>query len=313
MRVYLFRRLLLSIPVVFGVVVSVFLVLHLTPGNPALLIAGQDATPEQVAAVTAELGLDRPLWEQGLIYFGKLLSGDLGRSLRTRQPVAAEIMRTLPRTIELVVVSSIFSIGLAIPLGTISAVKRRSVLDKTSMVFALAGISLPTFAIGMVLTWLFAYKLDWFPVQGDGGPIWTKSGFHHVILPAITLGLANLASLARITRSAMLDVLSHDYIRTARAKGLSVWRVNAKHALRNAILPVITLIGVQVGYGLGGAVITETIFARSGIGRLLINGISTRDFPLVQGVLLVVAINFVIINLLADLAYAWVDPRITYS
>lgn len=313
MSQYIARRLLLSVPVILGVALSVFLVLQLTPGDPALLFAGQGATPEQVEAVRRQLGLDRPVWEQGYQYVANLLKGDLGRSLRTRQPVSQEIARAFPRTLELVVVATIFSTALAIPLGTLAAVKRGSLFDKFSMVGALLGVSLPTFALGLLLMWAFAYKWHLFPVQGDGGPIWTAEGLRHVVLPAITLGLANLAALARMTRSCMLEVLGQDYIRTARAKGLSGRRVVFTHALRNAILPVLTLVGVQFGYGLAGAVITETIFARTGMGRLMINGISNRDYPLVQGVFLVVALNFVLVNLLTDIIYAWADPRVRYE
>ncbi|MGA7669900.1 MAG: ABC transporter permease, partial [Nitrolancea sp.] len=305
-------RLVLPI-VLLGVSVLVFMVLHLVPGNPAQVIAGPDAPPETVAAIEKQLGLDKPLPEQYAIYLNRVLHGDLGRSLRTKRPVLTDVMDALPKTIELALAAAIITPIIAIPLGVIAAAKRGTPTDSSLMITSMLGITAPVFAIALGLMWVFGYRLRWFPISGYGGPIWTLDGLRSVALPAITLAIGSVATMARLTRSAMLEVLNQDYVRVARAKGLREPIVLLRHGLKNAMLPIITVLGLQVAYLLSGAVVTETVFAWPGVGRLAVYAIQARDFPLVQGTVLVISLFFVLVNLAVDVVYAFIDPRIHYG
>jgi ABC-type dipeptide/oligopeptide/nickel transport system permease component len=309
---YIVRRLLLLPVILFGVSVLVFLVLHLVPGNPAQVIAGPDAPPETVAALEHELGLDRPLPEQYALYIGRVVQGDLGRSLRSRRPVLSDVMDALPNTLQLAAVAALITPLLAIPLGVFAAARRGTPVDTGLMLVSMLGITLPVFALALGFMWIFGYQLRLFPISGYGGPIWTGDGLRSVALPALTLAIGAVAQLARLTRSAMLEVLNQDYVRTARAKGLRDGVVLLRHALANAMLPVVTVIGLQVALLLSGAFVTETVFAWPGVGRLAVFAIQARDFPLVQGTVLVIAVMFVLVNLAVDVVYAFVDPRIHY-
>jgi glutathione transport system permease protein len=310
---YILRRLLILPIVMLGVSMLVFLVMHLVPGNPAEVIAGADAPPETVLAIERELGLDQPLPVQYVRYVSRVVQGDLGRSLSSRRPVTADIRDALPKTIELALVAAVITPIIAIPLGVVAAAKRGSMIDTGLMLVSMLGVTAPVFAIGLALMWIVGYELRLLPISGYGGPIWTLDGLRSVALPATTLAVGSVALMARLTRSAMLEVLNQDYIRSARAKGLRESRVLLQHGLKNALLPVITVLGLQVAYLLSGAVVTETVFAWPGIGRLAIFAIQSRDFPLVQGTVLVIAVLFVLINLVVDVIYAFVDPRIQYN
>jgi ABC-type dipeptide/oligopeptide/nickel transport system permease component len=313
MTQYILRRLSTLPIVLLGVSALVFLVMHMVPGNPAEVIAGSDAPPETVAAIERELGLDQPLPVQYWRYLSRVVQGDLGRSLSSRRAVTADIRDALPKTIELAFVAAVITPMLAIPLGVIAAAKRGSMIDTGLMLVSMLGVTAPVFAIGLGLMWIVGYELRWLPISGYGGPIWTLDGLRSVALPALTLAVGSVALMARLTRSAMLEVLNQDYIRVARAKGLRESRVLLQHGLKNALLPVVTVLGLQVAYLLSGAVVTETVFAWPGIGRLAIFAIQTRDFPVVQGAVLVIALMFVLINLTVDLLYAFIDPRIQYD
>lgn len=306
MRNYILRRLLLTIPVIVGVSTLVFLFIHLIPGDPIQVMLGESAKPTDVEALRRALGLDRPLSEQYVTFFRGLVTGNLGVSIHTGQPIFATIVNRLPATLELTLSSMCVALLISIPIGVISASKQYSLLDNGSMFFALLGISMPNFWLGPLLILLFSVNLGWFPVSGRGGLL-------HLILPAITLGTALAAKLTRMTRSSILEILHEDYITTARSKGLHEGFVIFKHALRNALIPVITVIGIQFGALLSGALITETIFAWPGIGRLTITAIQKRDYPLVQGCVLLIAFGYVFANLITDLAYAWADPRIRFE
>jgi ABC-type dipeptide/oligopeptide/nickel transport system permease component len=310
---YVVRRLLLLPIILFGVSVLVFLVLHLVPGNPAQVIAGPDAPPETVAAIERELGLDRPLPEQYVLYISRVLQGDLGRSLRSRRPVLSDVMDALPNTLQLALVAALITPLVAIPLGVAAAARRGTAVDSGLMLVSMLGITLPVFALALGFMWVFGYQLRLFPISGYAGPIWTADGLRSVALPALTLAIGAVAQLARLTRSAMLEVLNQDYVRTARAKGLGEGIVLLRHGLANAMLPVVTVLGLQIALLLSGAVVTETVFAWPGIGRLAVFAIQSRDFPLVQGTVLVVAVMFVLLNLAVDVLYAYVDPRIHYG
>ena len=294
------------IPVIFGVSTLVFLFIHFIPGDPVQVMLGENAKVADVEKLRQGLGLNRPLGEQYLRFLQGLLTGDLGVSIHTGQPILKTIFRRLPATLELTFSSMFVALLLSIPLGVISASKQYSLLDNGSMFFALLGISMPNFWLGPLLIILFAVNLGWLPVSGRGG-------LDHLILPAITLGTALAAKLTRMTRSSVLEILHEDYITTSRAKGLRETLVIFKHALRNALIPVITVIGIQFGALLSGALITETIFAWPGIGRLTITAIQKRDYPLIQGCVLIIALGYVFANLFTDLAYAWADPRIRFE
>lgn len=306
MRSYIIRRLLLTLPVLLGVSTLVFLFIHLIPGDPVQVMLGESARTADVEKLRIGLGLNKPLPEQYWLFMKGLATGQLGNSIHTGQPVLATILNRFPATLELAASSMCVALLLSIPLGVISASKQYSVLDNGSMFFALLGISMPNFWLGPLLILLFSVHLGWLPVSGRGG-------WQHLILPAITLGTALAAILTRMTRSSMLEILHDDYITTARSKGMRESIVIFKHALRNALIPVITIIGFQVGALLSGALITETVFAWPGLGRLTIKAIQTRDYPLVQGCVLVISLSYVFVNLITDLTYAWVDPRIRFE
>ncbi len=303
---YLVRRLLYTIPTLVGVSVAVFLLVRLIPGDPARVIAGLLATNEDVDRLRVELGLNRPLYVQYALFMRDILSGNLGISALTRTPVLIEIGSRFPATLMLAITSTVLATGLGVVAGVSSAASYNSWFDYAVMTVALAGVSIPVFWLGIMLMLVFAVHLHWLPAGGYGGP-------DHLILPAITLAAFSLAIIARITRSSLLETLEADYVRTAQAKGLPHRLVIYQHALRNALIPVITVIGLQFGTLLGGAVLTETTFAWPGLGRLLVGAISSRDYPVIQGVVLIFAVLFVLVNLAVDVLYAYVDPRIRYG
>lgn len=302
-------------PLLFGVSVIVFLIMHLTPGDPAVLMLGQDATPESVAKLRAELGLADPLPVQYLKWVGRVLRGDLGRSLWTSRPVIREVLERFVATLILTTASLCISLPGGILLGVLGAMTRGSLVDATLTLLVIGGLSLPVFWFGLVLMIAFSLKLGWFPALGMTSPAGgtLMDVLSHMVLPALTIAIPSMAISARITRTSMIEALAKEYIRTAVAKGLPPRLVLAKHALSNGLIPILTVVGLQVGQLLGGAVITETVFAWPGLGTLLIRGILARDFPLVQGAVLFVAIVFVFVNLLIDLGYAYVDPRIRHA
>lgn len=303
---FLARRLLLTIPVLLGVATLVFALIHLVPGDPAQAMLGEGAAPNDVAELRARLGLDRPLLEQYGRFMQGLAQGDLGASFRTGQPVLAMIIERVPATAELALAAMAAAIVIAIPLGVAAAVWRGSFVDWSAMTLALAGIALPNFWLGPVLAIVFAVELGWLPVSGRGG-------LESLVLPAISLGAALAAILARMTRASLLDELQELYVRAARARGASRARAVVLHALGNSLIPVVTIAGLQFGAVLTGAVITETIFAWPGIGRLLIQSISFRDYPMVQGCILLIAVTYVGVNLMTDILYGVLDPRIRYE
>ncbi len=303
---YLIRRLLLTLPVLLGVATLVFSLIHLVPGDPAQSMLGDAASPQEVAALRERLGLDRPLAVQYGHFMAGLVRGDLGTSLRYGTPVVGEIEARVPRTAELAVAAMTVAICLAIPLGIVAAVYRDTIVDHAAMTVALAGISMPNFWLGPLLAILFAVKLGWLPVSGTGD--WT-----HLVLPAATLGAALAAILARMTRASVLEELRELYVMAARARGVSRARAVLRHAFRNSLIPVVTIIGLQLGAVLTGTIITETIFAWPGVGRLLIQAINFRDYPLVQGCILFISVTYVGMNLITDLVYGWLDPRIRYE
>ena len=306
MRQYTIRRLLELIPVILSVTAIVFFMLHLIPGDPAEILAGEEATAEDVQAIREELGLDKPLITQYLIYMKNIFKGNLGVSIRTSRPVLQEIIERYPNTLLLALCSVVVMILIGVTTGILSAVKQGSWLDNISMVIALFGVSMPVFWFGLMMMLFFSVQLRIFPTTGIGT-------FNHLILPSITLGTHATAVVARLTRSSMLEVIRQDYIRTARAKGLNESKIILLHALKNALIPVVTIVFLRFGVMLAGAVLVETVFAWPGIGWLMIDAIWARDYPVVQGCILIVAINFVIINLIADLLYGFIDPRIRYK
>jgi peptide/nickel transport system permease protein len=312
MAAYVARRLLRTAPVLVGVSVLVFLILHLTPGNPALAVAGPDAPPEVVREVERALGLDQPLYVQYGRYIARIVHGDFGRSLRSREPVLDRLVTTFPVTLALAAVGVLWTTAVSVPLGIVAAYRRNSPIDLATIFVVLTGSAMPVFALGLIFLWIFAVQLRWFPIGGFA-PLSTASGWWHIVLPAVTVSSGTIALLARLTRSSMLEVLNQDYVRTARAKGTREILVVVRHAFRNALLPVITVIGLQFGFLLSGAVVTESIFSLPGMGRLLVQAILARDFPIVQGAVLLAALTFVLTNLLVDMVYGLADPRIRYE
>ncbi|ALS77240.1 nickel ABC transporter permease [Planococcus kocurii] len=303
MLMFILRRLFQTIPVIFGVTIVVFIIMQLVPGDPAVLLAGEGATQETIEALRTQLGLNQPLYAQYIDYVTNIFRGDLGTSLKNNQPVLDEIMLRLPITLELAIFSTIITIVLGMAAGIISAVKPYSIIDTVVMVIALLGISLPSFWFGLMLMYGFSVKLQLFPVAG-----WDSLA--HIVLPAFTLGAGGAAIVARMTRSSMLEVIRQDYIRTARAKGVKERVIIYKHALRNALIPVITVIGLQFGALLGGTVLVESIFAINGLGRMIVDSIRMRDLPMVQGGVLVASLVFVAVNLLVDVLYRFFNKRI---
>jgi peptide/nickel transport system permease protein len=303
---YLIRRLLLTIPVLLGVATLVFALIHLVPGDPAQAMLGDGASQEEIVALRHTLGLDRPLLSQYRSFLWGIAGGDLGTSFRYNAPVTAQIREKLPNTAKLAVAAMLLAIVFAIPLGILAAVFRGTVVDHAAMTLALAGISMPNFWLGPLLAILFAVRLGWLPVSGTGS-------LAHLVLPSVTLGAALAAILARMTRASLLEELRELYVLAARARGLSHARAVLRHAFRNSLIPIVTIIGLQFGAVLTGTIITETIFAWPGIGRLLIQSISFRDYPLVQGCILFISITYVAMNLLTDLTYGFLDPRIHFD
>jgi peptide/nickel transport system permease protein len=302
---YALRRVAYLVPVLLGVSVISFSLLHFIPGDPAVVLGGVGATPEALEGIRAEYGLDEPLPVQYVNYVARAARGDLGISIRTRDPVARTLMNRLQLTFQLTVVSMLLSITLGVLAGVIAATHHNTWLDTSIMVTALAGISVPGFWLGLLLLVVFAGGLRWLPAGGSGTPL-------HLVLPAIVLGTSGAAVIARMTRASMLEVIRQDYLRTLRANGVSERMIVYKHALRNALNPVITVVGLQFGFLLGGAVIVESVFALPGVGTLLVNAIFNRDYPIVQGGMLLIAVVFVLVNLLTDLTYGLVNPRIRY-
>lgn len=297
---------MLTIPVLIGVATLVFSLIHLVPGDPAQAMLGEGAAPDDIIELRARLGLDRPLAEQYVAFLRGLLVGDLGTSFRTSQPVTAAIAERMPATLELAAASMVAAIIAAIPLGVVAAVWKGTVIDHTAMTLALAGISIPNFWLGPLLAIIFAVELGWLPVSGRGG-------WQSLVLPAISLGAALSAILARMTRATLLEELRELYVRAARARGVSRTRAILGHALRNSLIPLVTIVGLQFGAVLTGAVITETIFAWPGVGRLLVQSIGFRDYPMVQGCILLIAVVYVGVNLATDVLYGLLDPRIRYE
>jgi peptide/nickel transport system permease protein len=303
---FLARRLALTLPVLLGVATLVFSLIHLIPGDPAQAMLGEAAPQADVEELRRRLGLDRPLIEQYGAFLTGLVQGDLGTSLRTGQPVTSQILERMPATFELAAAAMLVAICVSIPLGIAAAVRRGTAVDHAAMTLALTGVSVPNFWLGPLLAIVFAVELGWLPVSGRGTP-------QHLILPAVSLGAALAAILARMTRASMLEELREQYVLAARARGVPRLRAIVRHAFRNSLIPVVTLVGLQFGAVLTGAVITETIFAWPGIGRLLIQSIGFRDYPLVQGCILLIAVTYVAVNLLTDLVYGVLDPRIRYE
>jgi peptide/nickel transport system permease protein len=326
--------LLATIPVLFGLSIILFAFIHLLPGDPATSLLGQHATPELVAEIRVQLGLDQPLWQQYIQYMGRLLTGDFGKSIIDNRPIIDEFFRRFPGTVELTVAALLFAVGLGIPLGRFAARHAQRTGDGAVTVISLLGISIPIFVLGLTLQYIFAVQLKWLPASGrldprialeyhtnfvlidtllDGNLPAFWDGIQHLILPAIALGSIPLAIITRITRASVLDVTNEDYVRTARAKGLTESRVDSRHVMRNAWLPVVTVIGLQVGGLLAGAVITETVFAWNGVGRWTVEAIENHDYFVVQSTIMIFAVIFLIVNLVVDVGYAFLNPRIRYS
>jgi ABC-type dipeptide/oligopeptide/nickel transport system permease component len=310
MGLYILKRLGLAVPTLIGSTIIVFLLIHLAPGDPALVYLGPDARPEDIVTLRRHLGLDRPLAVQYWLYVTHAVQGDLGRSFYYKEEISRLVFGTLPHTVELTVAALLISLCFALPLGIAAALRPHSAIDYVSSGFAVAGVAIPVFWLAIMLIFVVAVHLRWLPASGRGGPLWTPEGARHIILPALALGLGLMASTARLTRSSMLEVLDEEYVRTARAKGLTSRTVTIRHALRNALIPIVTNVSLQVGLLLGGAFLTETVFSWPGIGRLAVDAMVRRDYPLLQGVLLVTIVFFILVNLLVDLVYPLIDPRI---
>jgi ABC-type dipeptide/oligopeptide/nickel transport system permease component len=303
---YLIRRLLLTVPVLLGVATLVFALIHLVPGDPAQAMLGDGASQEEILRLRHTLGLDRPLLVQYKSFMGGIVRGDLGTSFRYNAPVAAQIRERFPNTATLALAAMFVAIVFAIPLGIVAAVYRGTAIDHAAMTLALAGICMPNFWLGPLLAIVFAVRLGWLPVSGIGG-------FSHLVLPAITLGAALTAILARMTRASLIEELRELYVLSARARGVPGARAVLRHAFRNSLIPIVTIVGLQFGAVLTGTIITETIFAWPGIGRLLIQAINFRDYPLVQGCILFISVTYVAMNLITDLTYGFLDPRIRFD
>ena len=307
MLTYIVRRILVAVPTVLGVATVVFFLRRLLPGDPAIILAGPTATPEAIANIRHQLLLDQPLGQQYLSFMGGLLRGDLGNSTRTGQPVIQEIFTRAPFTAQLAVASLVLAVAVGVTAGVLAATRRSTAADLGISGGAVFGVSMPVYWLGLMLIIVFAVRLRVLPAAG------TDQGVVSLVLPTVTLALFSMGLVTRQTRSAMLEVLGQDFVRTARAKGAGRRAVLVRHALRNALLPIVTTIGLQFGTLLGGAVLTESVFAWPGVGRLLVDSIGSRDYPVVQGVVLLLSVVFITINLLTDLVYAYVDPRIRYS
>ena len=313
MGLLILRRLVATIPVLLLVTAGVFALIHLTPGDPIDAMMAESVDDTVKRELRRDLGLDRPLYLQYATWMGRLLQGDLGRSIRNQEPVIENVGRRIKPSLQLAGFAMAISLLVATPIGILSAARRNSTLDRFGTSFALFGICMPNFLIALLLIFLFGVTLRWLPISGYVDPmeeLW--DGLRSLALPAITLGLALAAVITRTLRSSMLEALSEDYIRTARAKGLSDGAVIRRHALKNALIPVVTVLGLQLGTLIGGAVITEYVFALPGVGRLVVDAVFARDYPLVQGVVLLIAVGFILSNLMVDLLYGWIDPRIRH-
>jgi len=310
---YIIRRLAATIPVMLVVAVSVFLLLHLTPGDPAAVLAGDNATSDQVAQIRAHLGLDQPLWWQFGTWLWRLLHGDLGESLFWGKPVLALVLERAEPTLSLALTTITVAVVIAVSLGVLAAWQAGSLTDRLVMGFAVLGFSVPVFVVGYVLIFIFSINLRWLPVQGYA-PIAEGIGpwIERLVLPSVALGLAYVALIARITRASMLEVLAEDYVRTALAKGVAPRPMLMRHALKNAAVPIVTVVGIGVALLIGGVVITETVFNIPGVGRLVVDAIQRRDYPIIQGVILIFSAVYVLVNLLVDISYTFFDPRIRY-
>jgi peptide/nickel transport system permease protein len=303
---YIIKRLLLAIPTIFGVIFIVMLTIELVPGDPVELMLGEQATQEAVENVRTALGLDKPLLTRYLMYLKNLTKGDMGRSIRENRLVSKEISDVWPATLKLTIAAIVIAISIGVTSGIFSAIKPNSYFDGTNRIISLFGLSMPVFWIGLVMIVVFAYWLRLLPIGGTGS-------WKHIILPAVTLSLPSVAMISRMTRSSLLEVLKEDYVRTARAKGVSEKVVILKHAFKNALIPIVTMSGLQLGQLMGGAILTETVFAWPGLGRLMIRAIFARDYILLQGAVLVFALAFVLINLIVDISYSFLDPRVSYK
>ena len=306
MHRYLLKRLLGLIPTLLIVAVLVFGFVHMLPGDPARLAAGPEAGPETIELVRKDLGLDLPMHQQFIRFFSNALQGDFGKSIRTKRPVSQEIAERFGPTFWLTVVAMVWSVALGMLLGIVSAVWRNQWPDRLGMTFAVSGISFPSFALGMLLMQYFSVQLGWLPTVG-------ADSWKHYILPGLTLGAAVAAVMARFTRSSFIDILKEDYVRTARAKGLAETVVVIKHGLRNALIPVVTMMGLQFGFLLGGSIVVEVVFNWPGMGRLLVDAVEMRDYPIIQALVLLFSLEFILINLVVDLLYAWINPTIRYK
>jgi len=306
------RRLLISLPALVGVLFLCFCLLQVVPTDPARIIAGSDASPEVVAGIRKDLGLDRPLLVQFFEYIGRVAQGDLGRSIISNKSVMEELTATVGPTTELMVGAMLLAVPLGLVLGTVAAVKRGTLVDRAIVALSVAGVSMPVFFVGLILMQYVGYKWDLLPFTGRTGPVW-EGGLPSLILPSLTLGSVLIGPIARLTRTAVLEVLGADFVRTARAKGLKEWVVIVHHALRNALIPVVTLVGLQAAFLLGGAVVTETMFSWPGVGRLAVGAIVSSDFPTAQGAIMILALAFLLINLIVDVLYVALDPRVQHT
>lgn len=313
MGAYIVRRILIMIPTLLGVALLVFAMTRLASGDPARQLAGADASPEEVAEIRHDLGLDRPLPVQFGSYIVSVAQGDLGRSLLTNRPVANELISRFPTTLRVTTIAMMLALIAGLPLGVLAATRRHSMVDAGATTIALVGVSMPLFWTAIMGILLFSVRLQWLPVGGLHGSVFSVEGFKSYILPCVTLALTPIALIARLTRASTLEVLNREYVVVARAKGLAERGVIIRHVLRNALLPVLTYVGLQFGFLLGGAVVTETIFALPGVGRLIITSISQRDYPMIQGAVLMIAVIFLTINLIVDVLYALIDPRVSYA
>jgi len=314
MTAYVMRRIAGIVPVLILVAIASFLLVHLVPGDPAMVMLGNEGTPQQIQALRTQMGLDRSLPEQFALWVQQVLQGNLGESFFLGRPVAQALMERLPATMQLALLSLIFSLLIGVPAGILAAVRQNTRWDQLIMVTAIGGISVPSFWLGLTLILVFSVQFGWLP-SGGYTPLWEdfRQGLRVLILPAISLGFMQAALIARMTRSSMLEVLRQDYVRTAKAKGLNWRRVTLRHALKNAMIPVVTTIGTAFGVLLGGAVIVEIVFTYPGLGRLVVLAVQRRDYPLVQGALLLTSVIYVVVNLAVDLLYSVFDPRITYE
>ena len=312
MKKYLVRRLIQLPIILLGVIAVTFLIVQFTPGDPAVKLAGGNARPEDIEAIREQLGLNKPVLEQFVDYFVNIFHGDFGRSFVRKTEIGGELVTALVNTVYLIVFARIWSVIAAIPLGIVAAIKQNTWIDKACMTLTLAGVSIPQFWLGLMLMKFFCMSLGIFPVSGMGDSFFSMDGLMHAFLPALMLGLPQMASISRLTRSEMLEVMRQDYIRTAKAKGLKYSAIIIKHALKNAALPLITVIGTQTGYMLSGSVVIENIFSCPGLGRYSTTAILSNDYPVIQASILLFAVMFLVVNLIVDLTYSAIDPRIKY-